>query len=182
MSATASSDVFKCRNQLLVEKFMARMHYHPIGAEKQQLPVRPTIPSLDIRKLRAALLLEEALETIAAMGLSVSLDMVALESGDHTLEMEHVHFVESGIPNLKEVLDGCADVQVVTYGLCAAHGIALQPGFEEIAGNNLLKFAPGHSFNERGKLCKPSNHPLPDTRGILLTQGASPSDLGFGEA
>lgn len=174
MKQATSCDQGKCKNQLSVEKFMARMHAHPVGVEKQQLPTSPVIPSLDIRKLRAALLLEETLETIAAMGLSVELKASA---GDPPIVMENLTFAENGKPSLKEVLDGCADILVVTYGLCAAHGIALQPGFEEIAGNNLLKFAPGHSFNERGKLCKPANHPMPNTSDILLGQGANPNDL-----
>lgn len=176
MIHATSCDLTKCRNQLLVEKFMARMHYSPVGAKMQALPVYPTIPDLEIRKLRATLLLEETMETIAAMGLAVMLDMRKIED-QKPLTMAQVEFVQNGKASLKEILDGASDVMVVNYGLCSAHGIALQPGFEEIAGNNLLKFAPGHSFNERGKLCKPDNHPMPNTAAILLAQGGNPNDF-----
>ncbi len=177
MARTYSVDVFKCRSQLLVDSLMARCHGGEQGRTMQALPTAPCIPNLAIRKLRAKLILEEALETIAGLGIDVS----ARDNNGYEAQVDGagLTFTESLIkPNLIEIFDGLCDLEVVGKGTASACGIALQPGFERTSGNNLLKFAPGHSFNAAGKLVKPPNHPKTDLRSILLEQGADPADLG----
>ncbi len=175
MARNFSNDVFKDRNQLLVDSLMARMHGSETGRTMQALPTAPCIPNLAIRKLRAKLILEEALETITGLGIN----LVAKDSGiDLKICDADLHYEESETkPNLIEIFDGCCDLEVVVKGCASACGIALQPGFERTCGNNLLKFAPGHSFNAAGKLVKPTNHPKTDLRSLLLEQGANPEDL-----
>ncbi len=177
VARTFSVDVFKCRNQLLTDSLMSRMHGSEVGRTMQALPTTPCIPNLAIRKLRAKLILEEALETIAGLGLDVNVkDHNGCEA---SVDGGGLSFVESIIkPNLIEIFDGLCDLEVVGKGTASACGIALQPGYERTCGNNLLKFAPGHSFNAAGKLVKPPNHPKTDLRSILLEQGADPADLG----
>lgn len=186
MNSTVSVDVFKCRQQLLVDGLMARMHAHPVGREKQALPTRPCIPPVAVRKLRASLLIEEVLETIDAMGLKIVMkpyDVDDLHRNEERrgylmlgrqVKSGAFEFEETGEPpNLIKTLDGNVDIAVVNYGCASAHGAALEPLFNLGSGNNLLKFAPGHSFNDIGKLVKPTGHPAPDFVQALKEQGAS---------
>lgn len=162
---------YKSFNQLMVEMFMAKMHAHPAGREKQPLPACPTAPSVEVRKLRARLMLEETLETIRdGLGLDVIFETPDVHCD---ITMENVRFNEMRIPNLIEVADGLADQEVVLLGTAAVCGIAHQPIFELVMDNNLLKFAPGHRFDEGGKLIKPPTHPKPTSgiAGTLVTQG-----------
>lgn len=152
-----TNDHLKSKEQMLTELFMSKM-----CDPRQAIPVRPCIPSLEIRKLRASLMLEETLETIKAMGLCV-------EAGGRRIGMtggfsvDGISIEQSREPaDLVEVADGLADVHVVgPCGTASAFGIALAPIYKIVAGNNLLKFAPGHSFRSDGKLQKPASHPSP---------------------
>ncbi len=162
-----TNDTSKSQNQQLVENFMLRMR-----SDKQAIPVRPTMPSLEIRMLRASLMLEETLETIRkGLGLEVCINsgMVSLELEDDT----EITFKEDKEPSLIEIADGCADVEVVTLGTASACGIAHQPIFNAVMGNNLYKFAPGHSFRADGKMIKPADHPnvAPLIVELLARQG-----------
>ena len=159
---------YKSPNQLMVELFMAKMHAHPSGCEKQPLPVCPTTPSVEVRKLRARLMLEETLETIRdGLGLDVVTAFGPIKGTDD------VQFQEARAPNMIEIADGLADQEVVLLGTAASCGIAHQPIFELVMDNNLLKFAPGHKFDEGGKLIKPPKHPSPSggISGTLVIQG-----------
>jgi hypothetical protein len=179
--STFSVDVYKDRNQLLVDSMMARMHASETGRTMQNLPTKPCIPSYAIRALRAKLILEEALETIAGLGVAVYADGSLESKHGVVVHDKCLNYVEEGKPNLIEIFDGCCDLEVVVKGCASACGIALQPGFERTAGNNLLKFAPGHSFNSSGKLVKPPSHPKTDLSSLLLAQGADPADLVLAE-
>jgi len=93
---------------------------------KQELHSTPTIPSLETRKLRAKLILEEALETIVALGFSVSTD---LEIVGPTHE-----------PGLIEIADGLADLHYVGYcGTAPSCGIDMEPVFAEVHRSNMSK-------------------------------------------
>ena len=92
-----------------------------MAAYGQETPEKPVIPSLEVRKLRAKLILEEALETISALGFSrvPSFGPGGLFEG-HVL-VEH----EEG-PNLLEIADGCEDLKVVTEGTLVACGLVVE--------------------------------------------------------
>lgn len=111
-------------HQKRVEEFMRKA--------EQDLPVKPIIPSLEIRRLRAKLILEEALETIEALGFKV-LDLEYLDIND-------IEFHELQEPDLEKIADGCADLSVVTIGTLSACGIKDKSLLEEVDGANLRKF------------------------------------------
>ena len=163
----------KSFNQLMTEVFMAKMHRTFEGAVKQSLPVKPTIPILEVRKLRAQLMLEECLETInKGLGLSVHLKMF-------DVKIEDFEYRERGNPSLVEIADGLADLEVVgSCGTASACGIALEPIYNAVANDNLMKFAPGHRFSETGKLIKPPDHegPTEIIKALLMEQGMEEKD------
>jgi len=127
----------------------------------QEVPTRPIMPSAEVRKLRASLILEEALETIQGLGFRVKEDE---EDGDLVL-------VESGKPDMIEIIDGCGDVSVVTIGTLSAMGVSDKPVLEAIDMNNLAKFGPGSFRDAKGKWIKPAGHQPPDIKAVLLAQG-----------
>ena len=86
-----------------------------MSAFGQETPSKPTIPSIEIRALRAKLILEEALETIEALGFWVTRDKEI--SPRYTLNSELFK------PNLIDIADGCEDLKVVTEGTLIACGL-----------------------------------------------------------
>jgi predicted HAD superfamily Cof-like phosphohydrolase len=142
----------KSAHQRRIEEFM-------VGA-KQVVPSTPELPSLGVRQLRANLILEEAFETIEALGFSV-----------YTMEgligIDSVTLIpQRGRVTLEDIADGCADVSVVTIGTLSACGIADLPVLEEVDTNNLLKLKNG-KLREDGKLLKARNHPKPEIRKAI---------------
>lgn len=127
----------------------------------QDAPDKPIIPSLEIRKLRAKLILEEALETIV-----YGLGIYWLKQGrDYNFDLADILAVlnhneakfedqEEIKPNLELIADGCSDLKVVTYGTLVACGLIKQepkipyepldkhydPLFDEIMRSNWSKF------------------------------------------
>lgn len=134
----------------------------------QDLPDSPTMPEEKVRKLRASLILEEALETIKALGFSA-----VATSGDKAvvIKKKKVEFFPEYEPDLIEVADGCADTSVVTIGTLSACGIADEAILQEVDLNNLKKFGEGHRIREDGKLLKPPGHQPPNFEKVLLLQG-----------
>lgn len=117
----------------------------------QECPEKPTIPSLEVRKLRAKLILEEALETIWALGLQAEITSIHA----HSLHTQDIAFYEhSKEANLLEIADGCEDLKVVTDGTLVACGLvdieytychsgnsdkAYDPFFDEVMRSNWTK-------------------------------------------
>lgn len=158
----------KSRHQVAVEQFM--------NLAKQSVPSTPTLPDEKTRWLRAKLILEEAFEAVEGLGFklrgrtdlgSVGLDM------DMDVKGTIVAFVLVE-PSLKEIMDGCADIRVVTTGCLSACGIPDMALQELVDKNNLAKFGPGHSIRADGKLIKPPDHKPPDIEGLLakITEAA----------
>lgn len=129
----------------------------------QDTPSRLTTPEEKTRILRAKLILEEALETATAMGIEVR---VGGESGV-VLEEEALHYAAEGNVNLVEVVDGCADISVVTTGTLIAFGVDDEPVLEEVDESNLRKFEPGSYRREDGKWMKPPGWTPPDIIGAI---------------
>lgn len=128
----------------------------------QDTPDSITIPDEDTLKFRATLILEETLETIAALGFK--LEMV--DGGeDHGKLMLRPH---GGGVDLKEVVDGCCDIKVVTTGTLIAFGIDDEPAQLEVDLSNLRKFgeggyrSDGTDGNPPGKWIKPKDWTPPD--------------------
>lgn len=142
-------------HQQRVEKFML--------LAGQSVAACPSLRGVEIRKFRAELILEEALETIQALGFNV-----VMKPFDGELEISSRQTHE---PNLIEIADGCADIKVVTTGTLSALGISDIALQEEVDQNNLRKFGPGGYRREDGKWIKPSGHLPPDIESVLVAQG-----------
>ena len=167
-----SNAALKSKNQLLVELFNARCHANEKGREMRPLPVVPTPPSFGVAKLCARLILEEALEVAEAMGVAVRTIGNVYSRQVLIQDVEFVPAAKYGV-SLVEAADGFADLEVVLLAAASTCGIAHQPIFDIVANNNLQKFAPGHTFDEGGKLIKPPDFigPTMRIRNELLQQG-----------
>ncbi len=134
----------------------------------QVVPLNLTFPGLEVRRLRAALILEECLETIEALGFFVS--------GEETngLRIHNVYLIEDKEPikespaSLIEVVDGCCDISVVTIGTLSAFGVPDLPVLNLVDQNNLAKFGPGCTIAEGGKVIKPPHHKKPNFSSVLF--------------
>lgn len=80
----------------------------------QECPEKPTIPSLEVRRLRVKLILEEALELCRALGFDMD---------DGTLVYDLLNIASIVEPNLVEIADGGEDLKVVTEGTLVACGL-----------------------------------------------------------
>lgn len=137
---------------------------------KQGPPDEVTVPDARTRLLRAQLILEECLETINALGVSVYDDIRDDDPEFNemlTVGMENLVLKVTHEPDLVEIADGCADISVVTIGTLMACGIPDKELLELVDNNNLAKFGPGHSYGPTGKLIKPPDHQPPDIAGLL---------------
>lgn len=150
----------------------------------QAVPLEPCIPDDDTLVLRAKLILEEALETIHALGVSVQLK--TFESKPYTLASTQdqkndpkaqvpviskdteLHFYRDAnlTPDLTEIVDGCCDVRVVTTGTLSACGVPDYLVQLIVDDNNLSKFGPGGYRREDGKWMKPPNF-VPCTNDLI---------------
>lgn len=159
----------KSAHQQRVEAFMRKAN--------QTVPESPELPSPETRVLRAKLILEEALETIEALGVVLlalpdteDASPVYLTNNGENQKGVSLAFVSDGEPDLEKIADGCADLRVVTTGTLSACGIADGALQEEVDCNNLAKFREGHWIRPDGKLIKPPDHQPPDIAGILQRQ------------
>jgi predicted HAD superfamily Cof-like phosphohydrolase len=150
----------KTPHQQRIEQFMEKA--------EQLVPTKPAIPSEVVRRLRATLILEEALETIKALGCSVAVQVGQSRHTDCIGLLEIHHYVSSC--NLVEVLDGCADISVVTIGTLSAFGVIDSPLLEEVDKSNLAKFGDGGYKRKDGKWVKPPNWLKPDINSVIDEQ------------
>ncbi len=133
----------------------------------QETPSEPTVPDAATRVLRAKLILEEALETVEALGVAVHTngESTVQITGDTDLKFEAV-----GEVDLEGMVDGCADISVVTIGTLIAFGVDDEPILEEVDQANLRKFAPGSYVRDDGKWMKPPDWQPPDIMGTIEKQ------------
>jgi len=129
------------------------------------VPSKITMPDAATRELRARLILEEAMETIDALGVIV----LAPECG--ILKFKELELAAAHKPDMVEIADGCADISVVTMGTLVACGIPDVDLLRIVDENNLAKFGPGGHLREDGKWIKPPGHVPPDIRGLLRRYG-----------
>ena len=133
----------------------------------QAVPDTFTVPDVETRRLRARLILEEALETIEALGFDVVVPQA------HPVIVSDVYFFANHKPDPIEVIDGCCDLDVVSVGgTLAALGLPDLPFLAEVDKKNLEKGA-GHRDPATGKWAKPADWTPPDIAGVLskLTGG-----------
>ncbi len=147
----------KSEHQRRVEEFMR--------LAKQTVPEKPVIPGRDVRYLRAKIIFEEALETIEGLGFSV-----VVTGGHRVLSKDCYDLSSDGHipPDLVEIVDGCADLRVVTTGTLSACGVPDRLVQFEVDQNNLAKFGPGGYRRESdGKWMKPPGHKPPRVKEII---------------
>ena len=126
----------------------------------QDTPSAVSIPDERTRLLRARLILEEALETLQALGVEVQL------SGER-VTFEDCSLTARGEVDLEGVVDGCADISVVTVGTLIAFGVDDEPVLREVDQANLRKFSPGGYTRADGKWIKPPDWRPPDIKGAI---------------
>jgi len=148
---------------------MPTPHYNRVKTFMQKVgqdtPEIATIPDEKIRILRAKLILEEALETVDALGVSVEIEGTPLRE-------EGLQYSAPGEVDLKEVVDGCADISVVTIGTLISFGIDDDPVLQEVDASNLRKFSEGSYRRDDGKWMKPPGWTPPDIMAAI--------DSGYG--
>lgn len=144
----------KTPHQQRVEEFMLRA--------SQDVPSRPTRPEEAVLRLRARLILEEALETLRALGYDIVFDP---EANDYT-----VVDCNTGL-DMIEAVDGCCDLSVVTIGTLSALGVGDRPVLTAIDQSNLEKFAGDGHLDRHGKWIKNSDWKAPNLKRLLVQQG-----------
>ena len=135
-------------HQQRVERFMQLADQH--------VPLQAFVPNRKTRELRAKLILEEAAETIQALGFSLT----------HDPNTGGLAVKPSGDCDVEGVLDGCGDLSVVTIGTLSAFGIPDEPVLAAVDHANLRKFGPGSYQREDGKWMKPPDWQPPDMMAI----------------
>lgn len=143
-------------HQLAVDEFMTRAG--------QNLPDKPTIPDAATRILRAKLIMEEAMETIEAMG-------VEIESDGALFCSKYLKYFTTNKVDIVGVVDGCCDIAVVTTGTLSAFGISNINPQRLVDESNLAKFGEGGYCREDGKWIKPPNWQAPNWIAELKRQG-----------
>ena len=127
------------KEQKQVIEFMTLFHQHVLD--------QPIIPSLEVRRLRAKLILEEAIETVEALGFDVLVCLEVrqgrtqgTEVGTIGTDMDGVFLLPNGKENIIKIADGLADLHYVGYcGTAAACGIDMEPVFAEVHRSNMSK-------------------------------------------
>lgn len=117
----------------------------------------PSLPVREMdrktRKLRAKLIIEEALETCNALGVEVFTDT---QDPVGTVEMDKLSFIDRPEwVNAEEIVDGCCDTIVVTLGTLSALGVDAEVHMDEVLSANEAKYANGVIRNSDGKIMKP---------------------------
>lgn len=149
-------------HQVRVEAFMLEAG--------QNVPPRPTMPDEHTRLLRAKLILEETLETIAALGVDVRLEPDQDGNHSYPLLYDLLEFTINNKPDFIEIVDGCADLSVVSIGTLSALGVYDYAILREVDQSNLNKFDPGGHRRDDGKWIKPPNWKPPQLAKIILEQ------------
>lgn len=156
-------------NQQKIEEFMI--------AAKQSIPEVPTYPTEEVAKLRAMLVLEEALELIVrGLGVTNLVVMPTEFQSGSMISLEYLLYrikdvsVEKNKPtDLLQLADGIADLEYVSTGTASACGIKMQPIFDEVHRSNMTKFIDG-LVREDGKYVKGPSYSKADIQGELGRQ------------
>lgn len=135
-----------------------------------QLPTVPTDPGPALRILRARLIMEEAMETVAALGVSLSINEEA-GGWKQSLNFSDIGFSDKRTFDPVGVADGCADISVVTIGTLIECGMKDASILRLVDENNAAKNGPGSKF-VNDKLQKPPGHKPPDIAAEIARQKA----------
>lgn len=132
----------------------------------------PGMPSVEVRILRARLILEEALETCCALGIRVKIK----DNSIHTdLTMDNFKFLPEFAADLNEAIDGLCDIKYVVDGTADALGVDLDLFFEEVHASNMRKLDGPKDAN--GKQLKPEGWKPPRIAEMLRLIDGMPQDM-----
>lgn len=125
----------------------------------QPTPDTPTKPTIEERKLRATLILEEALELIQD-GLGLGIYFRDIDGRGHMVIDDCFEFEYEKQPDLVQCADGAADLWYVgVAGVSTLCGFDICPVVAEVTRSNMSKFIDGHRRDD-GKWVKgPSYSP-----------------------
>lgn len=147
------------------------------GQEVRPTPTMPSDPKERI--LRARIVLEEAMEFVAALGCEVLLGEKPLDDINTMTEgapwqkfivlKDDVKIECTGEGDLVEAADALADLKVVVYGSDNALGLNANEVFREVMRSNMTKVLPDGSVlrDEGGKVVKPKDYDPPNIRQVL---------------
>jgi len=132
---------------------------HFMELAQQETPKYPFIPTPEVRKLRAKLILEEALEQCQALGVEITTTAIgaALKLDEAGLQFHPVNQ-----PDITLIADGICDQLYVSIGTGVAFGLDLAPIWKLVHEANLAKFGPGSYRRDDGKQMKPPGWVAPD--------------------
>lgn len=127
----------------------------------QEIQKSYTIPAASpARELLARLILQEALETVQALGFHPG----SLEDRENFVLKQTKEFDELDI---YEIIDGCCDTAYVAVGCMVAMGVPDSPHLDEVCMCNDAKFPNGEAIiNEKGKYQKPEGWKPPDHKKV----------------
>lgn len=137
---------------------------------RQRVPDMYAVPGLMVRELRARLILEEALETIAALGFSIR--PKSTKQFYHVSDVDLLPIEEMAV-DIDDVIDGCADTIYVAIGTMLVHGAPDLPHLAEINRTNNAKFPGAVAITnpETGKFQKPPGWQPPDHKRVRQAVG-----------
>lgn len=115
------------------------------------------------RALRAKLIMEEAVETVSALGFEVSASIH--ETRDENEVMIGRFYKDYDEPHLLDFIDGLCDLVYVTLGAAVAAGVDLDGHFEEVHRANMTKLTGPK--RKDGKIMKPEGWKPPDHEKIV---------------
>ncbi|MCD0459156.1 pyrophosphohydrolase domain-containing protein [Roseiconus lacunae] len=131
----------------------------------------PSQPSQEERILRAKLIMEEAIETCQALGVSVSAKCIETVHITGNSNAELLFFPQDTF-DMVEAVHGCCDVIVVTLGCLSCLGVGdVHPMNAVLDANNAKMTGP---IREDGKRMKPEGWHPPDIEAELISQGWDP--------
>lgn len=148
--------------QRRVESFMR--------AAMQPVRLFPDIPTDDERILRAKLILEEAFETVQALGVVVT-DENGDEIGGPYASGYQFNINVASRFSIVEAVDGCCDIMVVTLGTLSTIGVGDVHVMNAVLDANDAKLEG--EIREDGKRLKPEGWQPPKIGEELLLQGWS---------
>lgn len=144
---------------------------------RQRVPAQPTTPLSPLALLRARLILEEAIETVHALGFALTIDNENIkhpaESGKSAIIkcVDDMTLVVEREADLLEVIDGCCDTIYVCTGTLLMCGVPDAPHLNEVNRANNDKFPNGEAIvNAHGKFLKPAGWLGPNHTQILRDQ------------
>lgn len=138
---------------------------------RQAIPGEYTTPPADVRLLRARLILEEALETVNALGFNPR--TTPHDGSQVDVSMNRIYFEPQATASLADIIDGCCDTIYVATGTLCACGAPDLIHLTEVNRANDAKFPGGKATmcEKTGKYLKPEGWQPPDHETVMAYAG-----------